>query len=342
MRVVEAAVEARKVHVLQQETYDSNAKTYSFPVDSHLSQLTVQVTNFKTEDAISVKIRDPQGKQISKAEGLNQLMKTVPTVFVGSIDRPTPGLWTLEVSAGSNEKEDGAGTTKIGDPDTAWHSIRVTGLSEVDFLQGFATVPLPYNYGSSSQPIAGVKNYIMANMTGRFAPGKIEHFVVRSPNGTVIVRLPATMTESTQIYSSVIPLEATDGHYYLQVSGTDIKGDKFQRYSKVAYSARVPRPVVVTCPRKVEVRRGSSAEISCSIETEVPFTVQWYKGDDILESGAGTLYSFSTNVTHIVEDVNEESQGSYKLTMIPSITQTDFRVDGEFSDVTALIVLRKF
>lgn len=62
MRVIEAAVEARKVHVLQQDTWETSAKTYSFPVDSHLSQLTIQVTNYKTQDPIRVGIRNPEGR----------------------------------------------------------------------------------------------------------------------------------------------------------------------------------------------------------------------------------------------------------------------------------------
>ncbi|OON13894.1 hypothetical protein X801_10320 [Opisthorchis viverrini] len=62
MQVVEAAVEARKVHILQQDTYSEQAKIYSFPVDSHLSQLTVQVANHKRGQAIDVRIRNPQSK----------------------------------------------------------------------------------------------------------------------------------------------------------------------------------------------------------------------------------------------------------------------------------------
>ncbi|VEL29294.1 unnamed protein product [Protopolystoma xenopodis] len=52
-----------------------------------------------------------------------------------------------------------------------------------------------------------------------------------------------------------------------------------QRYSKVALSSREPRPVVVTCPAKIEVRRGASATLVCSISSEVQYTVVWYKND---------------------------------------------------------------
>lgn len=62
MRVIEAAVESQKVQILQQDTWETTAKTYGFPVDTHLSQLTIQVTNYKTNDSINVGIRDPEGQ----------------------------------------------------------------------------------------------------------------------------------------------------------------------------------------------------------------------------------------------------------------------------------------
>lgn len=61
MRVIEAAVESQKVQILQQDTWETTAKTYSFPVDTHLSQITIQVTNYKTNDSIKVGIRNPEG-----------------------------------------------------------------------------------------------------------------------------------------------------------------------------------------------------------------------------------------------------------------------------------------
>ncbi|VEL11883.1 unnamed protein product [Protopolystoma xenopodis] len=192
MRVVEEAIESRKVQVLQQDTWENTAKTYTFPVDSHLTKITVQVTNYKTNDPILVKIRNPEGKLITAAEGLNQLMKTVPSVFVGSIERPMPGFWTLEVStevditsgkmttiggggsgggvsinidgSGGSAEEDesermsgsgGQSASVSGGEGKQWHSVRVSGISEVDFVHGFGTRPLAYNYAASRQPISG-------------------------------------------------------------------------------------------------------------------------------------------------------------------------------------------
>ncbi|CAH8587825.1 unnamed protein product [Schistosoma turkestanicum] len=237
MQVVEAAVEARKVHILQQDTLNINAKTYSFPVDSHLSQLTIQVTNHQRNQAINVKIRNPEGKLIDKEDGLKQLMKAVKSVFVGSIDRPKPGQWTIEVSTDVQEEEgiidsesidaktnndDGDGDDENSQQRERWISVRVSGISDVDFLQGFSTTPRLYNYGASTQPIAGVQNYIMVNMTGRFLPGQIDHFDMRSPNGVSIVRLPVQQTEKLQIYVSQQAMEPITGHYYLEI----FKGSK--------------------------------------------------------------------------------------------------------------------
>lgn len=88
---------------------------------------------------------------IGKNDGLKQLMKNVPSVFVASIDRPKPGQWTLEVSVvddANQELENPANTDQ-------WMSVRVSGISDVDLLQGFATTPRPTNYDTSTQPIGG-------------------------------------------------------------------------------------------------------------------------------------------------------------------------------------------
>ncbi|TNN06223.1 Hemicentin-1, partial [Schistosoma japonicum] len=284
MQVIEAAVEARKVHILQQDTLNMDAKTYSFPVDSHLSQLTIQVTNHQRDQAINVKIRNPEGKLIGKEDGLKQLMKAVKSVFVGSIDRPKSGQWTLEVGIDTqvmitdipidNDDDDDANNNIQRE---RWISVRISGISDVDFLQGFSTTPRLYNYGASTQPIAGVQNYIMVNMTGRFLPGQVEHFDMRSPNGASIVRLPVQQTEKLQIYVSQQAMEPITGHYYLEVSGRDGQGYPFQRCSKVALSSRQPQQIVVTCPAQIDVRRGATAELTCSVTSEIPYTVKWFK-----------------------------------------------------------------
>ncbi|KAH8869243.1 Hemicentin-1 [Schistosoma japonicum] len=62
-----------------------------------------------------------------------------------------------------------------------------------------------------------------------------------------------------------------------EVSGRDGQGYPFQRCSKVALSSRQPQQIVVTCPAQIDVRRGATAELSCSVTSEIPYTVKWFK-----------------------------------------------------------------
>ncbi|CAH8671633.1 unnamed protein product [Schistosoma margrebowiei] len=354
MQVVEAAVEARKVHILQQDTLNTESKTYSFPVDSHLSQLTIQVTNHQRDRAINVKIRNPEGKLIDKEDGLKQLMKAVKSVFVGSIDRPKPGQWTLEVGIDTEEID-----SEIMDMNNdnnnninndhhlqreRWISVRVSGISDVDFLQGFSTTPKLYNYGASTQPIAGVQNYIMVNMTGRFLPGQIDHFDMRGSNGSSIVRLPVQQTETFQIYVSQQAMEPITGHNYLEVSGRDGQGYPFQRCSKVALSSRQPQQIVVTCPAQIDVRRGATAELSCSVTSEIPYTVKWFKDKQPITGyhDENKVYNFPTNVLYTITDVNEESHGIYSVEVIPTVTDDEKKIEGQYKDEISVNILRKF
>ncbi|EUB62928.1 Hemicentin-1 [Echinococcus granulosus] len=338
MRVIEAAVESQKVQVLQQDTWETTAKTYSFPVDTHLSQLTIQVTNYKTNDSIKVGIRDPEGKLITKEDGLRQLMKTVPNVFVASIDHPTPGTWTLEVSAEVSGQPSVSGEENLGGQ---WHSVRVSGISEIDFVPGFAANQLPYNLGASRQPIAGIKNYLMTNITGRLMTGSVDAITLRAPNGTALVRLPVERTPGSQVYVSQHAMDPVPGHYYLQVTGRDSQGYTFQRYSKVALLARAARPSVVTCPAKLEVARGATAQIACLVDSEVPFSVKWYQNNRPLINfpGEHQIFSVPTNVTYTLHDANEESQGIYAVVMVPTGIGVETRPEGQGRDEVAVVIL---
>ncbi|KAA3674959.1 uncharacterized protein DEA37_0011374, partial [Paragonimus westermani] len=247
MQVVEAAVESRKVHILQQDTWGEEAKIYSFPVDSHLSQLTIQVNTQKRGQTLDVRVRNPER----------------------------------------------------------------------------------------------TKNYVMANLTGRFHPGRIDHFDMRSPNGTSLARLSVKQTGNTQIYVSQHPTEPLQGHSYLQVSGRDGQGFPFQRYSKVAVSGRKPRPILITCPAKVELRRGATSELSCSVKSEIPYTVKWYKDGKLLAGypDENKVFNFPTNVQFVITDANEDSHGIYAAEVHPTISETDLMVEGEYKDEVAVVIL---
>ncbi|TPP64512.1 Hemicentin 1 [Fasciola gigantica] len=343
MQVVEAAVEARKVHILQQDTWGENAKTYSFPVDAHLTQLTVHVTNHKRSQSIEVRIRNQEGKLIGHEDGLKRLMKAVHSVFVGSIDRPAPGEWTLEVSTKMDDAASSTETPEDGDEseDQQAFSVRISGISDVDLLQGFATTSHPFNYGTSRQPIGGVKNYIMVNMTGRFQPGRIDYFDMRSPNGTSLARIPAKQTPNTQIYVSQHPVDPLHDHAYLQVSGRDSRGFALQRYSKVALSGRKPRPIVITCPAKVELQRGATSELSCFVSSEIPYTIKWYKDGKHLggRPDENQVYNFASDVKFVISDANEDSHGIYAAEVVPTVASSELKIEGEYKDEVAVVIL---
>ncbi|KAF8572398.1 hypothetical protein P879_00742 [Paragonimus westermani] len=311
MQVVEAAVESRKVHILQQDTWGEEAKIYSFPVDSHLSQLTIQVNTQKRGQTLDVRVRNPERKLIGTEDGLKRLMKTVPSVFVGSVDRPTPGEWTLEVStkAATDEQTESSETEEPEGEEQQWFSVRVSGISDVDFLQGFSTIPREYNHGGSSQPIAGKWLDSIFVDFREFIPNIHWYFSCRC----------------------VKP----------HVSGRDGQGFPFQRYSKVAVSGRKPRPILITCPAKVELRRGATSELSCSVKSEIPYTVKWYKDGKLLAGypDENKVFNFPTNVQFVIADANEDSHGIYAAEVHPTISETDLKVEGEFKDEVAVVIL---
>ncbi|OON13896.1 immunoglobulin domain protein [Opisthorchis viverrini] len=129
----------------------------------------------------------------------------------------------------------------------------------------------------------------------------------------------------------------------ISVSGRDGQGFPFQRYSKVALSGRKPRPIVITCPPKIELQRGATTELACTVNSEVPYTIKWYKDGRHLAGHAdeNKIYNQPGSVLYTITDANEDSHGIYAAEVHPTITEGDPKIDGEFKDEVAVVILRK-
>ncbi|CAH8298485.1 unnamed protein product, partial [Schistosoma turkestanicum] len=125
------------------------------------------------------------------------------------------------------------------------------------------------------------------------------------------------------------------------VSGRDDQGYPIQRCSKIALSSRQPQQIVVTCPAQIDVRRGATAELSCSVTSEIPYTVKWFKDKQLITgySDENKVYNFPTNVVYTITDVNEESHGIYSVEVIPTVTDDEKKMQGQYQDEISVIIL---
>ena len=76
------------------------------------------------------------GRALTNATGLSTLL-SLRNALIVSVKDPQPGVWTLELAAQSA------------------HTVRVTGLSAVDFVHGFSARPTLALNDTQPQPTRG-------------------------------------------------------------------------------------------------------------------------------------------------------------------------------------------
>lgn len=293
-----------RVQVLSENSEEAAVnKTYTFPVDSSIKTITIQVTNPNDKEKINVVIRDPKGRRITEAKGLNglqRLMQNVSSVFFGSIDQPITGKWILEVTTKSKS-----------------HSVRISGSTggrNVDFIQGFTTLALVPTWAKTSlRPLKGRSNYMKVNINGGVSA--IQYVSILQVNGKSIYRFKSGLSKDVNIYLKSYPLSLPDDQqFFIKVVGKDKKGLDFQRYSKIAITPRDVRKPTVRCPPKIEVKGGQNdTEIRCFINSEIPFVVEW-SGD----GGPDKNYLRPSNVTREIDNATEGVQGVYSVLIKPA------------------------
>ena len=77
------------------------------------------------------------GIKLTSETGLDELLKIKQALIV-SVKDPVPGLWKLKVRA------DGS------------HTVRITGLSPLDFVHGFSKKPTLELSSTKARPIKGM------------------------------------------------------------------------------------------------------------------------------------------------------------------------------------------
>ena len=98
------------------------------------------------------------GVTVNKGNGLNELLRIKKALIVNVKD-PAPGLWNLKVTGESA------------------HTVRVTGLSGLDFVHGFSrnsTVDMKLTH---HRPIKGNAHMFLSD-TPRFSISPPQHFTV--------------------------------------------------------------------------------------------------------------------------------------------------------------------
>ncbi|XP_054980117.1 LOW QUALITY PROTEIN: hemicentin-2 [Sorex araneus] len=290
LRWVESAIQTSKVNLLSTEHEEAGEHLWDVPLDPSVREVTIALSGPGPE----VEVRDPLGRILQKDEGLNVLLNIPDSAKVVAFKPEHPGLWSIKVYSSGR------------------HSVRITGVSDINFRAGFATQPsLDLNH-TIEWPLEGVPISLVINATGLQAPGRLDSVELAHSSGRPLLTLPTwpLANESTHQLWAGPPFHAPRERFYLKVKGQDHEGNPLLRVSGVAYTGVAPGTPLVSMPPRIHGYLGQALLVSCSVHSALPFRLQlWRNG---VKLGEERHLLESGNSSWEIPRASEAEEGAYE------------------------------
>ncbi|KAF3821003.1 hypothetical protein GH733_011156 [Mirounga leonina] len=294
LKWVESAVQATKVHLLSTDHKEEGEHTWKIPFDPSLKEVTIALSG----PGPQIEVRDPLGKILQKDEGLNVLLNIPDSAKVVAFKPEHPGLWSIKVYSSGR------------------HSVRITGVSNIDFRAGFSTQPsLDLNH-TIEWPLQGVPISLVINSTGLQAPGRLDSVELSHSSGRSLLTLPTRPLSngSTHQLWGGPPFHAPQERFYLKVKGKDHEGNPLLRVSGVSYSGVVPGAPLVSMPPRIHGYLHQPLLVSCSVHSTLPFRLQLRRNGARL--GEERHLQVSGNSSWEIPWASKTEEGVYECTAI--------------------------
>ncbi|XP_037653920.1 hemicentin-2 [Choloepus didactylus] len=290
LKWVESAVQASRVHLLSTDHEEEAEHTWKIPFDPSLKEVTISLSGPGPE----IEVRDPLGRILQKDEGLRVLLNIPDSAKVMAFKPEHPGLWTIKIYSSGR------------------HSVRVTGVSNIDFRAGFSTQPsLDLNH-TIEWPLQGVPISLVINSTGLQAPGHLDSVELSHSSGWPLLTLPTQLLSngSTHQLWSGPPFQAPQERFYLKVKGEDHEGNPLLRVSGVAYSRVAPGAPLVSMPPRIHGYLHQPLLVSCSVHSTLPFRLQLRRNGTKL--GEQRYFQESGNSSWEIPRASKVEEGTYE------------------------------
>uniref|UniRef100_A0A8C1K3P7 Hemicentin-1 n=1 Tax=Cyprinus carpio TaxID=7962 RepID=A0A8C1K3P7_CYPCA len=297
LKWVEEAVQSSKVHLLSTDHQNGLSNTWQIPFDPSLKEVTVALSG----PAPNIEIRNSQGKLIGIKEGLSELLHIPNSAKVLNLKDPAPGMWTIKVMDYEGR-----------------HSVRISGLSTIDFRAGFSRRETLDFKMTSSRPVQGIPTFILLNTTALSPPARADRLELLSITGDVMKTLPIRYFPDRRPYGIwnitefVPPKEA----FFLRVTGYDRDGFVFQRVSSVSYSSIVPEAPRVSMPTHTPGYYLQKGSITCFVDSLIPYTLRFTR--EGLRLGVDQIFRESANASWGIPQVSLKDEGFYECIAISS------------------------
>ncbi|XP_018408468.1 PREDICTED: hemicentin-1 [Nanorana parkeri] len=289
LKWVEEAVQASKVHLTSTDHLSGASFTWEIPFDPSLKEVTVSLSG----PAPDIELYNPLGRQMNPETGLNELLNIHNSAKVLNIKEPTPGMWKIKTSSSGR------------------HSVRITGVSTIDFQAGFSNKPTLDFSETSSRPIEGIYTYVLLNTTGLQHPARIDRLDLLTTSGKRLETIPVKYyldkipNEIWNVTEFIPPKEA----FFLRITGYDKDDYLFQRASSVSFSNIIPGAPKVSMPEVTPGYYLQSGHIPCSVESLIPITVQFSKNG--VRLGPEQKFRESVNTSWLIANVSSHDEGYY-------------------------------
>ncbi|XP_071981860.1 hemicentin-2 isoform X2 [Engystomops pustulosus] len=294
LKWVEEAIQASKVHLLSTDHESAGERQWEIPFDPSLKEVTISLSG--PEPVIEV--TDPTGKVLSASRGLEELLRIPNSALVLGLKPSVSGIWVIKIGSSGR------------------HTVRVTGVSTLDFRAAFSTAAIVDPLKVIERPIKGIPISALINCTGLTPPGQVNHVELLRMSGEPYFSLPAERLpykRSKQLWT--VPLfQSPKGSFFMKVNGTDHNGHWFQRLSSVAYTSIIPAVPTVTMVPLIQGYHQRALPITCLVLSDIPYRVRFSKDGERL--GEELHFMESSNATYQIPSASARHEGVYQCTAI--------------------------
>ncbi|KAG8556198.1 hypothetical protein GDO81_017962 [Engystomops pustulosus] len=290
LKWVEEAVQASKVHLVSTDHLSGALNTWEIPFDPSLREVTVSLSG----PSPNIELFDPLGMNIKQDSGLNELLNIFNSAKVLNVKEPEPGTWKIKTSSNGR------------------HSVRITGVSTIDFRAGFSNKPTLDFSKTSSRPIQGIPTYVLLNTTGLQHPARIDQLELLSTSGLLLKTIPIkyypdrTPYEIWNVTEFIPPKEP----FFLRITGYDKDDYLFQRASSVSFSNILPGPPKVSMPKVTPGYYLQPGRIPCNVESLIPVSVHFRRNGKRL--GLEQKFQDSVEAVWEITNVTSYDEGYYE------------------------------
>ncbi|KAM6110387.1 LOW QUALITY PROTEIN: hemicentin-2 [Pterocles gutturalis] len=303
LKWVEEAIQASKVHLLSTDHKDGGEHMWPVPFDTSLKEVTISLSG----PAPRIEVRDPAGKVLEKGQGLKELLSIPNSAMVVAMEPHKPGMWSVTTQSSGR------------------HSLRITGISNINFQASFSTQPDLDTPQPRERPVQGLPISVVVNCTGLTPPGHLQEIELSNASGHALLSLPArplANTSSGQLWVGSL-LHVPPGDFLLKVKGEDAQGHPLHRLSGVTYTSVLPGLPKVNMSSKIQAYSREPQLISCSAQSEVPFRLQLSRGRTKLREER--FFRGWGNISWSIPAVSKSDEGFYECTATSRVGVTRAR-----------------